>query len=170
MPGGTPPVPPASASASSSSSAAGQYGVGMATSGFCDLGTAASPGGNTFDNAVSNVSIAGQAQRVLAVGNAWKANAQGADAQGRYAVPAGLTALDVSGPASGTTAGPHYRLGAGTSLRLAGQQPHGAGAQRPGASRSRPDAPASSRPLRCTGWRASVASSALRSDRDPSAG
>ncbi len=62
-----------------------------------DLGTAASPGGNTFTGNIS----AGIASRVSsgitvnAVGNTWIANQQNADANGHY------TASTVSGPVNG---------------------------------------------------------------------
>jgi hypothetical protein len=53
---------------------------------------------------------------VHAVGNTWVASEQGADAQGRYSVPAGQTANVITGP----TTGRNVRIdGAGSSVTLA---------------------------------------------------
>jgi hypothetical protein len=80
----------------------------------CDLGTAASPGGNTFlavgGTASLRVRTVGVA--VPAVGNTWIAFEQGADAQGRYAVPAGQTANVIGGP---TSSGRNVRIDAATT-------------------------------------------------------
>lgn len=80
----------------------------------CDLGSAASPGGNTFfatsNTAALRVRTAGVA--VQAVGNVWVASEQGANAQGRYAVPAGQTANVISGP---VPSGRNVRIDAATS-------------------------------------------------------
>jgi hypothetical protein len=84
----------------------------------CDLGTAASPGGNsvlsTPGNSGLRVRTVGVA--VQAVGNTWVASEQGADAQGRYSVPAGQTANVITGP----TTGRNVRIdAAGSSVTLA---------------------------------------------------
>jgi hypothetical protein len=98
-----------------------QSAVQIRTASNCDLGTAASHGGNTFSGSVTNLLVQpssnDRAFTVLAVGNTWVANQQGADAQGHYAVPQGQTVLEVTGP---TTTGVNYRLsGANATLRLA---------------------------------------------------
>ncbi|MES2957221.1 MAG: hypothetical protein V4792_03485 [Pseudomonadota bacterium] len=80
----------------------------------CDLGTAASPGGNrvlgTGIGAGLRVRTAGVA--VQAVGNTWAASEQGADALGHYAVPSGQLANVISGA---TTSGRNVRIDAATS-------------------------------------------------------
>ncbi|MEO6363763.1 MAG: right-handed parallel beta-helix repeat-containing protein, partial [Caldimonas sp.] len=91
------------------------YGIHLHGRGQCDLGSAASPGGNTLRNTGPNLRVAsiglsgpGGAVDISAVGNTWLANEQGADAQGRYALPAGQTTpLIVIAP---VTAGRNYRL------------------------------------------------------------
>jgi len=63
--------------------------------GTADLGTASSPGGNTFQgNGLVGVDLDATSgtTTVPAVGNTWRPNVQGADAQGRY------TAGNVTGP------------------------------------------------------------------------
>ena len=92
-------------------------GVGIVTgqTRTCDLGTAASPGSNVFANAAINLRIE-RAATVTAVGNTWAASQQGADAQGRYAVPPGQSVLEAVGP---VTTGPNYLLVTGARLRLA---------------------------------------------------
>jgi Right handed beta helix region/Protein of unknown function (DUF1565) len=96
------------------------YGVQMESlGGICDLGTVASPGGNTFANTGPNVSLNASStlpSTLQAVGNTWAANQQGSDAQGRYAVPNGQTVLEVAGP---VTSGANYRLNAYSRIRLA---------------------------------------------------
>jgi hypothetical protein len=64
----------------------------------CDLGTAASPGGNTIDNPVYNLLVDTGVVANPAVGNVWTPSQQGADAQGRFSVPAGQTSLVIAGP------------------------------------------------------------------------
>jgi len=100
-----------------------QHGLALANGATCDLGTAASPGGNLFSNTGPGLSIEGTTQIVMAAGNTWKADQQGADAQGRYPVPAGQTVLEILGPtaAGGVTTGANYRLGQNTRLQLAQQ-------------------------------------------------
>ncbi len=73
-------------------------GVQLHSGAGCDLGTAASAGGNRFANVGTGVFASGSSSTVYliqAVGNTWSPNQQGADAQGRYAVPGGQPALDV---------------------------------------------------------------------------
>jgi len=86
-----------------------EFGIHLNASGGCDLGSGASPGGNTFTgNTGASVSVDGNGTFVTAVGNTWTASEQGADAQGRYVLPAGQTApLEVAGP---VTTGGNYRL------------------------------------------------------------
>jgi hypothetical protein len=64
----------------------------------CDLGTAASPGGNTIDNPVYNLLVDSGAVDAPAVGNVWTPSQQGTDAQGRFSVAAGQTSLRIAGP------------------------------------------------------------------------
>jgi len=102
--------------------ASGLTVIGDATSSF-DLGTSASPGGNTFagnDPSISEatgiyVNVANGVV-VSAQGNAFTANQQGADALGHYSLgiaPCGETSCDVT-----SGAGANYRIDSGT-LRLA---------------------------------------------------
>jgi hypothetical protein len=97
-------------------------GITLRNATHCDLGSAASPGGNAFagnvgPGFVGAPSSTDAAFTVLAVGNAWTANQQGADAQGRYTVPAGKTVYEVTGK---TTGGANYRLDwTNVTLRLA---------------------------------------------------
>jgi hypothetical protein len=79
----------------------------------CDLGTAASPGGNLLLAAPnsSGLRVRTLGVAVQAVGNTWVAFEQGADAQGRYSVPAGQTANVISGPLTGR----NVRVDASTS-------------------------------------------------------
>ena len=98
-----------------------QSGVLLESGSNCDLGTAASPGGNVFGNVgtnfVSSPSSTDPAFTVQAVGNTWTANQQGADGQGRYVVPSGQTVLEVKGR---VTAGANYGLNwTNVTLRLA---------------------------------------------------
>ncbi len=62
-----------------------------------DMGTAASPGNNTITGGTANVGLyVRSTTNVLAVGNTWKANIQGADASGHYPasfVPASAAAV-----------------------------------------------------------------------------
>ena len=76
----------------------GVFGVTVMSTGQCDFGTSTSPGNNTFnpsarDGGGLNVNVDGAS--VLAVGNKWVPNEQGANANGN--MPAGV----VWGPASG---------------------------------------------------------------------
>jgi len=86
----------------------GYYGIytadGLPSASQLDLGTAASPGNNTFlttSTAVANHGQPGDAG-VTAVGNTWNPNIQGADADGHYA------AQLITGP---TTGGLNYYVG-----------------------------------------------------------
>jgi hypothetical protein len=85
-----------------------------------DLGTLAEPGGNTFLQHAASLATAVQlnlqAQTVLAVGNTWTPNAQGADAQGHYLVESGKVRED----STATTSGINYiKPHATTTIRLA---------------------------------------------------
>ena len=87
----------------------------------CDLGTAASPGGNVFGNLGTHLVVSPSSSdpvfTLQAVGNTWTPNQQGADAQGRYVVPSGQTVYEVKGRA---TAGANYGLNwTNVTLRLA---------------------------------------------------
>ena len=84
----------------------------------CDLGTAASPGGNTLDNPVYNLLVETREVVHPAVGNIWTASEQGADAQGRYSVPAGQTSLVIAGP---NLTGRNVRVTLGSSSVLVAQ-------------------------------------------------
>jgi hypothetical protein len=78
-----------------------------------DFGTVASPGGNNFSgNTEAGVEIDGNfgQQLVTAVGNTWRPNVQGADAQGHYAV------ATIPGPVA-FASGNNFVLGAGWSLQ-----------------------------------------------------
>ncbi len=95
--------------------------AGNAASSF-DLGTAASPGGNTFTgnnsgNQTSGIHVRANAGvTVSAVGNTFIANTQSANAQGQYVLntaPCGAASCNVSGGA-----GANYRVVSG-ALRLA---------------------------------------------------
>jgi hypothetical protein len=80
-----------------------------------DLGTAASPGMNDFDlNTGAAIDANGQAGQgqIDAVGNMWRRNIQGSDANGLY-----TTRTTVQGPVAGQQ-GNNYALGAGWSLSL----------------------------------------------------
>ncbi len=84
----------------------------------CDLGTAASPGANLFQSTGPNVTFSPDrftTTTLLAVGNTWLANEQGADGRGRYALPTGQTVLEIGAPVTGR----NYRIDAGGRLRLA---------------------------------------------------
>ncbi len=73
------------------------YGLEMHETVAADLGTTASPGGNTFTGNISS-NLASQVSSgitVNAVGNTWLASEQNADANGHY------TASTISGPVSG---------------------------------------------------------------------
>jgi hypothetical protein len=97
----------------------GNVGQGalFGTSGDCDFGTAASPGGNRFANVGPNVSVQ-TGTTLAAAGNVWAANQQGSDGLGRFSVPAGQTVLEVAGP---VTTGANYRLASTAKIRLAAQ-------------------------------------------------
>lgn len=89
---------------------------GSAIAGTFDLGTSASPGGNTF---VGNTgpglnSVVDAGVTVHAVGNTWKASTQGADANGRYSTaPAYAPVIK-----SGATAGANFNIGNPSTLEL----------------------------------------------------
>jgi hypothetical protein len=85
-----------------------------------DLGTGASPGGNTFQcaNAAYSTLWIGNnlaALTTLASGNTWVPLAQGADAQGHYSSSATPGVLD----STSTVAGPNYAKTYGGTIRLA---------------------------------------------------
>ena len=92
---------------------AGIYWSSLA--GDADLGTTASPGGNTITvngTATSNVNLFMDAPFVTAVGNTWNASVQGADAQGMFSGDVLLTGQIVN-------AGGNFRVNqAGQQLRL----------------------------------------------------
>ena len=69
-----------------------------------DLGTTASPGGNTFTGNTGPQlnSIVTAGQTVDAVGNTWKPNVQGADANGRYSLPPAYAPVPKAGPTNGS--------------------------------------------------------------------
>jgi hypothetical protein len=76
--------------------------------GSIDLGTASNPGGNTLlNNVFRNLQVKGNTT-LIAVGNTWNANIQGADAQGRYAT------ARVDGPKSGN----NYYIASGVSIQF----------------------------------------------------
>ena len=81
----------------------GTSGFGLFLTGTADLGTEADPGGNTFtatntllDHSDPELATLANPLDVSAVGNTWKANVQGADADGHYP-----RRHDVSGVTSG---------------------------------------------------------------------
>jgi hypothetical protein len=55
---------------------------------IADLGTAANPGGNTFQGNSGVGVLAESGVLANAIGNTWNPNTQGADANGRYPVVA----------------------------------------------------------------------------------
>jgi hypothetical protein len=81
-----------------------------------DLGTSASPGGNTFTgNAGPQInSVAAAGQTVNAVGNTWTPNVQGADANGRYSLPPAFAPVPKAGP----TTGANYQIYNASTLNL----------------------------------------------------
>jgi hypothetical protein len=85
-----------------------------------DLGTVNDPGGNTFLHGNVNQTalwLGFQAVAVTAVGNAWIASQQGADAQGQYSAPQGSgNKVLVNAP---VTSGRNYQLPYGGSILLA---------------------------------------------------
>lgn len=88
-----------------------------------DFGTLTDPGLNTFlTNGVSGVALTIQGPAGLtvpAIGNTWIPNVQGADANGKYAAPAGVgMTLDITGPKT-AAANSNYALATTTVLRLA---------------------------------------------------
>jgi hypothetical protein len=88
-------------------------GVFMFDWSAADLGTAANPGNNTFqNNQTVGVTIQGTVgvQQVDAIGNTWNPSVQGADPAGRYSV------ATISGPVA-SVAGNNYDIASGLSLR-----------------------------------------------------
>jgi len=81
-----------------------------------DLGTSASPGGNTFTgNAGPQInSVVAAGQTVNAVGNIWKPSVQGADANGRYSLPPAFAPVPKTGPTSGA----NYQIYNASTLNL----------------------------------------------------
>jgi hypothetical protein len=96
----------------------GWHGLDINGTGTCDLGTAASPGNNVISgNGAAYAGLNAQRTGITAVGNTWNASAQGADAQGKYALADGGT-LEATGPVA---VGSNYRIPiAGHKLKLAG--------------------------------------------------
>lgn len=94
---------------------AATYGVFLycAAGSTLDFGTLAEPGGNTITGGAPGMQVNGPGQMVSAVGNTWRPNEQGSDAQGQYAAQGPGGVLDVTGGA-----GLNYRAGTNT-LRLA---------------------------------------------------
>jgi hypothetical protein len=88
-------------------------GIDVFDFGVADFGTIASPGGNDFSgNTDDGVQIDGNfgARLITAVGNTWRPNVQGADAQGHYAV------ATIPGPVA-FSPGLNFVLGSGWSLQ-----------------------------------------------------
>ncbi len=69
-----------------------------------DLGTTASPGGNTFtgNTGAQFNSIVTTGRTVNAVGNTWTPSVQGADANGRYSIPPAYAPAPKFGPTNGS--------------------------------------------------------------------
>jgi len=91
-------------------------GVTLYGSPSVDLGTSASPGGNTFtgNNGAQLNSVVGAGQTVNAVGNTWTPNVQGADANGRYSLPPAFAPVPKVGPANGA----NYQIYGASTLNL----------------------------------------------------
>ena len=81
-----------------------------------DLGTTASPGGNTFtgNTGAQFNSIVTAGRTVNAVGNIWKPSVQGADANGRYSLPPTFTPVPKVGPTNGA----NYQIYNASTLNL----------------------------------------------------
>ncbi len=81
-----------------------------------DLGTSASPGGNTFtgNSGPQIYSVVGAGQTVNAVGNTWTPNVQGADATGRYSLPPAFAPVPKAGPTNGA----NYQIYNASTLNL----------------------------------------------------
>ena len=79
-------------------------GLTLYGSAAADLGTAASPGGNTFigNSGPQLNSIVDAGRTVNAVGNVWTPSVQGADANGRYSLPPTFTPVPKFGPTTGS--------------------------------------------------------------------
>ena len=90
-----------------------------------DFGTLADPGLNTFQTNGLGSGLRFQSANfsgltVQAVGNTWTPNVQGADPQGKYAVPVGgPKTFDAVGPISVNSGAANYQLSTTTTLRLA---------------------------------------------------
>ena len=80
------------------------------------LGTAASPGGNTFtgNGSAGLHSSADAGQTVDAVGNTWVSGQQGADANGFYLTPVTYTPVPKLGPLNGM----NFKIDIPTTLNL----------------------------------------------------
>jgi hypothetical protein len=91
-----------------------QDGVKISGTVHADLGTAASPGGNTIQgNTAAGLEVLvnnGQPD-ITAVGNTWNASVQGADSDGHY-----ILVETLSGPIA-ASAGNNFALAAGASLK-----------------------------------------------------
>jgi hypothetical protein len=66
-----------------------------------DLGTTSSPVGNTFSGNTTVGLQDGLNNNMMAVGNTWSPNMQGADANGQYSIAPNYTAVPELGPKSG---------------------------------------------------------------------
>ena len=91
-------------------------GVSLYGSPSVDLGTPASPGGNTIKgNSGAQInSFVAPGQTVNAVGNVWTPSVQGADANGRYSLPPAFAPVPKSGP----TTGANYQIYSASTLNL----------------------------------------------------
>jgi hypothetical protein len=100
------------------SSTVSYSGIGVllaASNSLANLGTAADPGRNTFQNNTKyglESDVTGNGSAVLAVGNTWTPNVQAADANGYYAT------ATVSGPTPATQPENYYITGAGRSIQF----------------------------------------------------
>ena len=91
-------------------------GVSLYGSPSVDLGTPASPGGNTIKgNSGAQInSFVAPGQTVDAVGNIWTPSVQGADANGRYSLPPAFAPVPKTGP----TTGANYQIYSASTLNL----------------------------------------------------
>ena len=97
----------------------GDVGIALYNNASADLGTQASPGGNTFTSNV-NAGVKTSLNPGLsftAVGNTWNVNVQGASASGRYSVAPAWTPVPLGGPTVGGT-GINVSMPAGNSASL----------------------------------------------------
>jgi hypothetical protein len=94
-----------------------QLGAGLSFTGsLINLGTAASPGNNTFLGTAAGLGVSlstATTSVVSAVGNTWRPSVQGADASGHYA----STFIDGTAGVA-FVAGNNYRITAGTGAGI----------------------------------------------------